>query len=240
MHRSLRALLTASPLTLKRQRICWDDPSRSSDPPLRCRLPPNQRYLFLWLAYVGELPGLHRQVTKQPTARLHREDVAGPSRRAWKRGWSIILCTWMPFFSTSTKARWCASSQVNSAVFFSCMAQTAGPKPDSRPVGAPAAINVRWKAHLLKWNFALAVRNHLRTRRSWLRRRAFQSCHFARQSWAAFTQTALYPAGSTLSAHWAYSPLFIHSFPPGLALPLWRMGDGAAQLLSPDRVTLRT
>lgn len=124
--------------------------------------------------------------------------------------------------------------------FFSCMAQTAGPKPDSSPVGAPAAINARWKAHLLKWNFALAVRNHLRTRGSWLRRRAFQSCHFARQSWAAFTQTALYPAGSTLSARRAYSPLFIHSFPPGQALPLWRMGHGAAQLFSPDRGTLGT
>lgn len=145
----------------------------------------------------------------------------------------------MPFFPqpASTKARWCASSQVNSAVSFSRMAQTAGPKPDSSPVGAPAAINVRWKAHLLKWNFALAVRNHLR---SWLRRRAFQSCHFARQSWAAFTQTALYPAGSTPSARGADSPLFIHSFPPGQVLPLWRMGDGAAQLFSPDRVTLGT
>lgn len=58
-------------------------------------------------------------------------------------------------------------------------------------VWAPASINVRWRARLLKWNFTFAVRNHFRTLHSMLKRRAFQSCRFARQSRTVSTQTAL-------------------------------------------------
>lgn len=96
----------------------------------------------------------------------------------------------MPFFpqSASTKARRCASLR-STMLFFPAWHRQQDQNRDSSPVGAPAAINVRWKACLLKWNSTLAVRTHLRARRSSLRRKVFQWCHFARLSWAASTQT---------------------------------------------------
>lgn len=42
----------------------------------------------------------------------------------------------------------------------------------------------------------------------------------------------VYPAGSSLSAHWMCSFLFIHSFPCGQALSLWWIGPGTSHLFS--------
>lgn len=70
----------------------------------------------------------------------------------------------------------------------------------------------------------------------------FQSCHFANKGWIVYILTVLcgsvYPAGSTSSAHWMRSPLFIHSFPRGQVLSLWWMGDGTGQLFSLDGTSL--
>ncbi len=70
----------------------------------------------------------------------------------------------------------------------------------------------------------------------------FQSCHFANKGWIVYTLTVLsdsvYPAGSTSSAHWTRSPLFIHSFPRGQVLSLWWMGAGTGQLFSLDGTSL--
>ncbi len=67
-------------------------------------------------------------------------------------------------------------------------------------------------------------------------------CHFANKGWIVYIVTVLsdsvYPAGSTSSAHWMRSPLFIHSFPRGQVLSLWWMGAGTGQLFSLDRTSL--
>lgn len=67
-------------------------------------------------------------------------------------------------------------------------------------------------------------------------------CHFANKGWIVYVLTVLsssvYPAGSTSSAYWMRSPLFIHSFPRGQVLSFWWMGLGTGQLFSLDRTSL--
>lgn len=65
---------------------------------------------------------------------------------------------------------------------------------------------------------------------------------FSQQGLIVYVLTVLsdsvYPAGSTSSAHWTRSPLFIHSFPRGQVLSLWWMGAGTGQLFSLDGTSL--
>lgn len=67
-------------------------------------------------------------------------------------------------------------------------------------------------------------------------------CQFANKGWIVYVLTVLsssvYPAGSTSSAYWMHSPLFIHSFPRGQVLSFWWMGVGTGQLFSLDRTSL--
>lgn len=98
---------------------------------------------------------------------------------------------------------------LRSTLLFFCIVQTAAQKPWQQPTRSPCSYKSEVKG-VLKWNFTMAVRNHLRTLHSRLKRRVFQWCHFASRRWAVSTQTALYPAGPTLHAEWILLYLFTH------------------------------
>lgn len=134
----------------------------------------------------------------------------------------------MRFFPQSalSDAHWSASSQVNTAVFLHCA--------DSRPLQEHSPCSHKSEVKVaLKWNFTFAVRNHLRTLDSRLKKRLFQSCHFARQGWAVSTQTPLYPAGPALYPECILLYLFTH-FHLDKRCEEWE----TEQLFLPDKISL--
>lgn len=135
-------------------------------------------------------------------------------------------------------------SEVNHSCFLSV--QTTG-RPWQQPSRGSNISRWEVKGGLKRWNLLSLSEIICMGRIVWWRgenhmQGEFQSCHFANKGWIVYILTVLsdsvYPAGSTSSAHWARSPLFIHSFPRGQVLSLWWMGAGTGQLFSLDGTSL--
>lgn len=149
------------------------------------------------------LTWLNFQVAKQPKSTLNSQQSGEVMGEAY---FSVPK---RPFFYSQHWQRHTEVRPLRSTLLFFCIVQTAGQKPWKQPSRSPCSYKSEVKG-ALKWNFTFAVRNHLRPLHSRLKRRVFQTCHFASRRWTVSTQTALYPAGPALHAECILLYLFTH------------------------------